>query len=40
MFPILTVMVALPAVGAVVLFALPEFARKRSREIALGFAAR
>ena len=39
MFPILTVMVALPAVGAAVLFALPEGARKRGREIALGFAA-
>src|SRR3954454_24304628 len=39
MFPILTVMVALPALGAAVLFALPEGARKRGREIALGFAA-
>jgi NADH-quinone oxidoreductase subunit M len=38
MFPFLTVLVALPAVGAAVLFALPESARSRSREIALGFA--
>jgi len=36
MFPILTVMVALPALGAGVLF-LPQ-ARSKSREIALGFA--
>ena len=38
MFPILTVMVALPALGALALFALPESVRARSREIALGFA--
>ena len=38
MFPILTVMVVLPAVGAAVLFGLPDAARKRSREIALAFA--
>jgi len=38
MFPFLTVLVALPAVGAAVLFALPESARARSREIAVGFA--
>src|SRR6187399_1079683 len=37
MFPILTVMVVLPAVGAAALFALPESVRARSREIALGF---
>ncbi|WP_062516989.1 NADH-quinone oxidoreductase subunit M [Demequina gelatinilytica] len=36
MFPILTVMVALPAVGAAVLWALPSGARERVREIALG----
>ena len=36
MFPILTVMVALPALGAGVLF-LPQ-ARDKAREIALGFA--
>ena len=39
MFPILTAMVVLPALGAGVLFALPDAARARSREIALGFAA-
>ena len=38
MFPILTVMVVLPAVGAAVLFALPQSARKRAREVALFFA--
>jgi len=38
MFPILTVMVVLPALGAGVLFALPESAKAKSREIALGFA--
>lgn len=38
MFPILTVLVALPVVGAAVLLALPEGARTRVREIALGFA--
>ncbi|MGC4176065.1 NADH-quinone oxidoreductase subunit M [Demequina sp.] len=38
MFPILTVMVALPAVGAAVLFALPDGVRAKSREVALGFA--
>lgn len=36
MFPFLTVLVALPAVGAAVLFALPEGARARAREVALG----
>ena len=39
MFPILTVMVALPALGAIVLFAVPGAVRARGREIALGFAA-
>src|SRR6187431_576069 len=39
MFPILTVMVALPAIGAIVLFAVPGAVRARGREIALGFAA-
>jgi len=38
MFPFLTVMVALPAVGAAVLFALPSSVRGKAREIALGFA--
>ena len=38
MFPILTVMVVLPVIGAGVLFALPEGARAKSREIALGFS--
>jgi len=38
MFPILTAMVVLPALGAGALFALPAGLRKRSREIALGFA--
>lgn len=36
MFPFLTILVALPAVGAAVLWALPAQARSRSREIALG----
>lgn len=36
MFPFLTVLVALPAVGAVLLWALPDGARTRVREIALG----
>lgn len=36
MFPFLTVLVALPAVGAAVVFALPEGVRARAREIALG----
>jgi NADH-quinone oxidoreductase subunit M len=39
MFPILTIMVALPAVGAGVLFALPDGPRGKAREVALGFAA-
>jgi NADH-quinone oxidoreductase subunit M len=39
MFPFLTVLVALPAVGAAVLWALPASARRRVREIALGFTA-
>jgi NADH-quinone oxidoreductase subunit M len=38
MFPILTAMVVLPALGAGVLFALPDAARTKAREIALGFA--
>jgi NADH-quinone oxidoreductase subunit M len=38
-FPFLSVLVALPVVGAAVLFALPATARGRVREIALGFAA-
>jgi len=38
MFPFLTVLVALPAVGAAVILALPASARSRVREIALGFA--
>ncbi|MEX0913628.1 MAG: NADH-quinone oxidoreductase subunit M [Demequina sp.] len=38
MFPFLTVLVALPAVGAAVILALPAGARARVREIALGFA--
>lgn len=36
MFPFLTVMVAVPAVGAALLWALPSGLRTRSREIALG----
>ncbi|MFV0634037.1 NADH-quinone oxidoreductase subunit M [Demequina sp.] len=36
MFPFLTILVALPAVGAAVLWALPASARSRAREIALG----
>ncbi|WP_430867773.1 NADH-quinone oxidoreductase subunit M [Demequina aurantiaca] len=36
MFPFLTVLVVLPAVGAAVLWALPASARGRVREIALG----
>ncbi|WP_084105144.1 NADH-quinone oxidoreductase subunit M [Demequina sp. NBRC 110056] len=36
MFPFLTILVALPAVGAAVLWALPASARGRAREIALG----
>ncbi|WP_084124692.1 NADH-quinone oxidoreductase subunit M [Demequina sp. NBRC 110054] len=39
MFPFLTVLVLLPLVGAVVVRALPEGARGRVREIALGFTA-
>jgi len=39
MFPFLTVLVALPAVGAGVLWALPASARSRVREIALGITA-
>lgn len=39
MFPFLTVLIALPAVGAAVLWALPASARGRVREIALGFTA-
>jgi NADH-quinone oxidoreductase subunit M len=38
MFPFLTVLVILPAVGAAVLLALPGSARHFSRPIALGFA--
>ena len=36
MFPFLTILVALPAAGALALWLLPEGARGRSREIALG----
>lgn len=39
MFPILTVMVALPALGAGVLWALPATARTRAREVALAVTA-
>lgn len=39
MFPILTVMVALPALGAGVLWALPAAARTRAREVALAVTA-
>src|SRR5664279_5598007 len=39
MFPFLTVLIALPAVGAGVLWALPASARSRVREIALGITA-
>ncbi|WP_062209598.1 NADH-quinone oxidoreductase subunit M [Demequina oxidasica] len=39
MFPFLTVLIALPAVGAAVLWALPTQARGRVREIAIGFTA-
>ncbi|WP_061963445.1 NADH-quinone oxidoreductase subunit M [Demequina aurantiaca] len=39
MFPFLTVLIALPAVGAAVLWALPASARGRVREIAIGFTA-
>lgn len=39
MFPILTVMVAVPAVGAALLWALPAGARSRVREIALAITA-
>lgn len=39
MFPILTVMVAVPAVGAALLWALPGAARARVREIALAVTA-
>ncbi len=38
MFPYLTVLVALPAVGAVVLRALPAAQRRASRSVALGIA--
>jgi len=38
MFPYLSVLVALPAVGAVVVRALPEATRKTVRTVALGFA--
>lgn len=37
MFPFLTILVALPAVGSAALFALPSGLQARSREIALGF---
>lgn len=36
MFPFLTILVALPAVGAALLWALPAQSRSRSREIAIG----
>lgn len=39
MFPFLTVLVVLPAIGAGVLWALPASARGRVREIALGITA-
>lgn len=39
MFPFLTVLVALPAVGAGVLWVLPASARSRVREIAIGITA-
>ena len=38
MFPFLTVLVALPAVAAIVLRALPASARRATRPVALGFA--
>ncbi|WP_082093288.1 NADH-quinone oxidoreductase subunit M [Demequina sediminicola] len=36
MFPFLTVLIAVPAVGAALLWALPQGARGKAREIALG----
>jgi NADH-quinone oxidoreductase subunit M len=39
MFPFLTVLIALPAVGALVLWFMPASARSRVREIAIGITA-
>ena len=37
-FPWLTALIVLPLVGAAVVWALPGAARRRAREVALGFA--